>query len=194
MHAEQLELSGRSAVRLPMVGSASGWLEARSMQTIVRPVNRLLLLRHAHSAWPKPGESDFDRQLDETGRDEAISVGRLATEHGLSPDVMICSPALRCRQTAALFLTALPVPPQVAYDPALYSEDVEHYLAVCKTAEPGETLMIIGHNPMMEETFIRLVGSEASTWHIPSGFPTAALAVFVGTMDEPWRLETLLTP
>ena len=166
----------------------------RFMQSSIRPVIRLFLLRHAHSAWPRPGEKDFDRQLDDAGRDEAERIGRAAAGMGISPAALVCSSARRCQQTAEAFLTAMERTPAVTLDPGLYSEGVDHYLSLCAGMEVGDTLMIIGHNPMIEDTFTRLAGSEAASAHIPAGFPTAGLAAFVRSADEPWRLETLLTP
>ena len=164
------------------------------MQSHSPAASRLFLLRHAQSAWPRPGERDFERQLDQTGREEAERIGRAAAGMDISPTMLFCSPAERCRQTAAAFMSAMEHTPHVTLDPDLYSEGPEYYLAVCNRVEVGKSLMIIGHNPMIEETFNRLAGVKAANAHIPAGFPTAGLAAFARTDNEPWRLETLLTP
>lgn len=164
------------------------------MQSHSPPASRLFLLRHAQSAWPKPGERDFDRQLDATGREEAERIGRAAAGMDISPMMLVCSTAERCRQTAAAFMSAMEHAPEVTLDPALYSEGPEHYIAICNGIDNGRSLMIVGHNPMIEETFNRLVGVKAANAHIPAGFPTAGLAAFTRSGEEPWRLETLLTP
>lgn len=166
----------------------------RFMQSHSLAASRLFLLRHAQSAWPKPGERDFERQLDETGRQEAERIGRAAVGMDISPKTLVCSPAERCRQTAAAFMAAMEHAPHVILDPDLYSEGPEYYLSICNGVEEGKSLMIIGHNPMIEETFSRLAGMKAANAHIPAGFPTAGLAAFTRTGNEPWRLETLLTP
>lgn len=164
------------------------------MQSHPPAVSRLFLLRHAQSAWPKPGERDFDRQLDATGREEAERIGRAAASMDISPMILVCSTAERCRQTAAAFMSAMEHAPQVTLDDELYSEGPEHYLAICGSVEAGKSLMIVGHNPMIEETFNRLAGQKVATAQIPAGFPTAGLAAFTRSGNEPWRLETLLTP
>lgn len=164
------------------------------MQSHSPAATRLFLLRHAQSAWPRPGERDFERQLDQTGREEAERIGRAAAGMDISPAMLVCSPAERCRQTAAAFMSAMEHAPHVTLDPDLYSEGPEHYLTICNGVEEGKSLMIIGHNPMIEETFNRLAGMKAANAHIPAGFPTAGLAAFTRSGDEPWRLETLLTP
>lgn len=164
------------------------------MQSHTSPVSRLFLLRHAQSAWPKPGERDFDRQLDATGREEAERIGRAAAGMGMTPTMLVCSTAERCRQTAAAFMAAMEHASPVTLDPGLYSEGPEHYLAICNAVESGAGVMIVGHNPMIEETFNRLVGTRAANAHIPAGFPTAGLAAFIRHGTDPWSLETLLTP
>ena len=65
---------------------------------------RLYLVRHAHAGWATPGVSDFDRSLDETGRFEARDVAEQAALAGLVPNVLVSSPALRCRQTTSALL------------------------------------------------------------------------------------------
>ncbi|MCD2176811.1 SixA phosphatase family protein [Rhizobium sp. C1] len=164
------------------------------MQTTLPTVSRLFLLRHAQSAWPKPGERDFDRQLDTIGRAEAERIGRAAAGMDLSPTLLVCSTAERCKQTAAAFMAAMEHAPDVSLDPDLYSAGPDHYMAICQAVASGSSVMIVGHNPMIEEAFNRLAGARVASSHIPAGFPTAGLAAFTRSGDEPWRLETLLTP
>lgn len=164
------------------------------MQSQTRSLGRLLLLRHAHSAWPRPGQKDFDRSLDDTGRREAGRLAELAAAAGLVPDLIVCSPALRCKETAAIFVDAMPVTPAIRYDLALYAETAEHYVNLASTEGHGKSLMIVGHNPMIEETLLRLAGREAAEAFIPGGFPTAGLAVFNSAEPGAWTFETLLAP
>lgn len=164
------------------------------MQSHSRSIRRLFLLRHAHSAWPRPGQKDFDRTLDEAGRHEAEQLASLAASAGFSPDEILCSPAARCRETAAIFVSAMQTTPLVRYDDRLYGDSVEHYLAVAHAAWSVDCLMIVGHNPMIEGTLLRLAGREVVEKHIPGGFPTAGLAVFAQFDAEDWRFETLLAP
>ena len=164
------------------------------MQPQTRFLDRLLLLRHAHSAWPGPGQKDFDRRLDDAGRREAGKLAELAASAGLVPDMIICSPALRCKETAAIFVEAMPVKPAIRYDLALYAETAEHYVTVADNEGHGKSLMIVGHNPMIEETLLRMAGRETAEAHIPGGFPTAGLAVFHRTEPGAWMFETLLAP
>lgn len=164
------------------------------MQSNTPTVSRLFLLRHAQSAWPRPGERDFDRQLDAAGRGEAERIGRAAAGMDLLPTHLICSTAERCKQTAAAFMSAMEHAPDVTLDPNLYSGGADHYLSLCDAVRNGARVMIIGHNPMIEETFNRLAGARAAYAHIPAGFPTAGLAAFTRSGEERWQLDTLLTP
>lgn len=153
---------------------------------------RIVLVRHAHSAWPSPGKRDFDRELDAAGRAEATAMARGAVEAHVQPTSIICSPAERCLQTAAIYMDVAGASVTITYDPCLYSETVSHYKALADDIGPGETLMVIGHNSMIEETFICLGGARLAKNRLPGGFPTAGLAAFVRKGDGPWRLEALL--
>lgn len=164
------------------------------MQSSASSINRLFLLRHAHSAWPRPGEKDFDRQLDETGEAEAARIAHLAREHGLRPDRIVTSSARRCLQTAALFVSETESKAGIKEDIALYTEGVDYYLSLGATEGAQGAMMIVGHNPMIEESFIRLARSDMADRLIAAGFPTAGLAAFEKAADGTWRLQTLLTP
>src|SRR4029453_374030 len=85
----------------------------------------LVLLRHAKAETPgdKP---DFERELAHRGRRDATAAGSWLAVQGLYPDLVICSPATRTRQTwhqvAVALAQAVPehAAPQVHYDPGLY--------------------------------------------------------------------------
>ena len=69
----------------------------------------LFILRHAKSSWDNSALTDFERPLNERGRRDAPRMGRLMRERALRPDVILCSPAERTRQTAALARLALDI-------------------------------------------------------------------------------------
>ena len=64
----------------------------------------LSLLRHAKSSWANPGQQDFDRPLNERGLEAAPRMGAFMAEHGIAPDLVLCSPSVRTRQTLDLVL------------------------------------------------------------------------------------------
>jgi phosphohistidine phosphatase len=64
------------------------------------PARQLYILRHAKSAWDTDAPADFDRPLAKRGQKDAPRIGKWMHTHGLKPDVVISSPALRAKQTA----------------------------------------------------------------------------------------------
>ena len=74
----------------------------------------LFLLRHAKSSWSEPGLADFNRPLNERGRRAAPLIARYLAHCDLLPDLILCSAALRTRETLALMLPGLPAAPSCA--------------------------------------------------------------------------------
>jgi phosphohistidine phosphatase len=156
---------------------------------------QLILLRHAHSAWPSPGQSDFDRNIDSKGRLEAAAIGRLADSQGYLPLNIICSSATRCKETVGAFITHLAETPQIHLDKHLYDGRMGYYLEIIEKIGDGDRVLIAGHNPMIEETFKHLAGDsrDAHDW-LAAGYPTAGMSVFRRQDDGSWHLEAMLAP
>ena len=156
---------------------------------------RLFLLRHAHSSWPRPGEKDFDRSLDDTGRHEARSVAEMAASADYQPTRILCSPARRCTETVSIFLNAMEHAPEVILDGALYDRDATYYLEKIEEIEDGQSVLVAGHNPMIEETFKALSdGDQSAEEWLAGGYHTAGFAVFEALKGAKWRLQGLLSP
>ena len=142
-------------------------------------MSRLLLLRHAKAGWAEPGMRDFDRPLDATGRADAEAIGALLGETAPTPDLIVCSTARRARETLD------GVPPHIkdtvktVFTDGLYSTDATGYVEVIREAGKAETMLLIGHNPMMEDVAFALYdeGEQAAKDALLSGFPTSGLAV-----------------
>ena len=135
---------------------------------------RLYLVRHARAAWGAPGVSDFDRPLDDVGRAEARDVAEQAVLTGLVPEVLVSSPALRCRQTTAILLDVFrSVRP--TEDMALYSGGLDAYFAQIHAHAAHGSLMIVGHNPMIEAVAHHLASETEITAPMAMGYPTAGL-------------------
>lgn len=161
----------------------------------------LLLLRHAKAGWARPGMQDFDRPLDDTGRVQATATGAAMRARGLRPEIILCSPSRRTRETLSGLGEAVDIR-NVRFVEALYGGDASAYLSAIRTVEGAETTMLIGHNPMMENIGIALSGdgSEAATAALRHGFPTSGLAILrlpaSFTKAEPGQgyLEDFLVP
>jgi phosphohistidine phosphatase len=170
----------------------------------------LTLLRHAKSSWDQPALDDYERPLAKRGKKAAPQVGAALTAMGLRPDLVLCSGAVRARATLDLVLPKLGAPvPEVVYDDALYMAAPDALLARLHRIGPergGEAprhVMLVGHNPGLEELALLLAGSGADddTARMTEKFPTAAVAV-LGFNTDSWaaiepgagRLEHFLTP
>lgn len=166
-------------------------------------MTRLYLLRHAKAAWAQPGMRDLDRPLDAEGRRDAEALGGAMLARDYLADRIFCSTALRARQTWAGVSAILGGrADSVVYSDALYSSDATGYLAIIRGAGDAGSILVIGHNPMMEDLSLALAGDgEASARSsVASGFPACGLAVirFPGSLAEAapgkGHLEAFLTP
>lgn len=163
---------------------------------------RVYLLRHARAAWAEPGMRDFDRPLDEAGRADADAVGRAMSGAGHEPDRVICSGARRARETWELVAPHVPGAGEVSMTDQLYITDATGYLNFIHEAAGHERLLIVGHNPMIEDLCFALARSAepAAEEARAGGFPAAGLAVisFPGALDQAapglGHLESFLAP
>jgi phosphohistidine phosphatase len=115
-----------------------------------RPPDRtLVLLRHAKAEPPDNYAEDFDRPLSRRGRADAEAAGAWLASAGLVPDQVLCSAAVRTRETWLAVSAAFgPVP--VTYEQSLYlSNAVEALELIQATDASVGTLLVIGHNPTM---------------------------------------------
>lgn len=142
----------------------------------------LSLLRHAKSSWDDPELQDFDRPLNARGLEAAPRMGRHMQTLGLAPDLVLCSSAMRTRQTAALLLEALnPTPPGIAYEEALY--EASRGALIDRLARVGNAVrhvLLIGHNPGLHDLVLHLADRPMPPLlaAIEKKFPTGALVVF----------------
>ena len=141
----------------------------------------LLVLRHAKSSWHDPALDDHDRPLNKRGQQDGPRMGELVREHRLTPDVIISSDAVRARLTAEAVAEAARYTSEILLDPHLYLASPAGILAVLRTVRETKagTVMIVGHNPGLEELVEQLTGEQHD-------LPTAALARIVLPIDR-WR-------
>ena len=154
---------------------------ARDSRTSI-PV-RLLLLRHAKSDW-SGSVGDHDRPLASRGRKAMPRMGAFMRKKGYVPAAILCSTAARTKETVELLLPALRADPKIRYEESLYLGEWRTLLGVVQTAAAADTpLMVVGHNPGLEQLAIALSvqpeddGERARREKLERKFPTAALAV-----------------
>lgn len=150
----------------------------------------LLLLRHAKSDWDDPNLSDHDRPLAARGRLAAPKMARHIARTDVLPDLVLCSTAVRARQTLDLIRPALPAGPRL-YEPELYTFEASALLQrLQQCPADARTVMVVGHNPALESLALRLCsgqkeGKKDHPLHrLRHKFPTAALATLA--LPCPW--------
>jgi len=160
----------------------------------------LLLLRHAKSSWDDRSLDDHRRTLNARGERDAPRMGRLVRDERLIPGLVISSDAVRARLTAEAMADASGYSGPIRLERRLYhAGPVEILAAVRAVAGPDlETVMIVGHNPGLEELVAALTGERED-------LPTAALAQIAlsigrwsdlrlgtrGTLVRVWRPKEL---
>src|SRR3979490_3560437 len=127
---------------------------------MTRVMRRILLLRHAKSAWSDPGASDYERPLNRRGQDAARRIGPYLDRHRLVPEYVLCSTATRARETWDLVAAEIPAAPPPYYDERLYNAAPGSILDVLRQASPAiKSLLLVGHNPGLQELSTLLIAS-----------------------------------
>ncbi|MEV4507705.1 histidine phosphatase family protein [Dactylosporangium sp. NPDC049525] len=142
----------------------------------------LILLRHAKSVDPDPYPTDLERPLSPRGRRDAAAAGEWLREQGLLPDLVLCSTAVRTRET----LEGLALTAPVVFEHRLYLGPADDTLDLLRNGAPDvSTLLVIGHNPTLS-MLSDLLDADA----LPDeGLATSGIAVH--TVPGAWRdLET----
>jgi len=140
-------------------------------------MRRLLLLRHAATEPARPGHHDRDRRLTPDGEREAAGVGEHLRGEGTPPDVVLCSPATRARQTAA----ALGLDAPVVVSDRLYDAGARDIVDVLRSlGDDVERVLVVGHAPGLPAVARDLADPDRSDADalaaIEWRFPTATLA------------------
>ena len=144
------------------------------------------LLRHAKSSWKEPELDDHDRPLSKRGRRAATALSDYLQRSPLAPDIVICSSAVRARQTLDIIGTAIQ-PPKVVMGRAIYEASPRKLLTLLRQLpESAEGVLLIGHNPALHELAVTLadVKSAGKLPSLSEKFATAALASF--RFDGSW--------
>ena len=136
----------------------------------------LYLLRHAKSSWSDPTLPDRERPLAPRGRRDAKRIADHLVRLGIAPELVLCSSARRTRETLELLEPALGAA-TVSLEAELYAAWagalLERLHAVPETVA---SVMLIGHNPGLQELALELVSAGDELARLEAKFPTAALA------------------
>jgi phosphohistidine phosphatase len=140
-------------------------------------MKRLTLLRHAKSGWDAPVARDFDRRLNARGRKAARAMGREMQRLGLGFDLILASPAARVTETLTELAQGYGGAAATDFDEHIYLASVETLLDIVRAADDAlDRLLIVGHNPGMEQLALLLAEGGALRDRIAAKYPTGALA------------------
>jgi phosphohistidine phosphatase len=148
---------------------------------------RIVLLRHAKADWPQV--SDHDRPLAERGRKDAPVAGRWLAGAGVTPELALCSTAVRTRETWKLCAGELPRRPKTVYDDRLYEASPGELIAVVNGVDDEvHDLLLVGHNPGLHGLADALAAEAEGDLRARmnrGGFPACAVAVL--TLTGGWK-------
>lgn len=145
---------------------------------------------------------DFERLLSTGGAKDAAMIADQLLRAGQIPDIILSSSAMRCRQTADAIYRALGRRPVCRFLDDFYQAAPVTYLEALEDIESENAVMIVGHNPGIEEAFLMLAGHEAFNKACPYGYPTAGVAILdyiatdsAGTAPaQHWKVTDFLAP
>lgn len=155
-----------------------------------------MLLRHAKSDWKQEDLIDIERPLANRGKKNAVKLGKWLLDKDLLPDLILCSPAQRAQQTMRRICNECSANAVIVDE--LYLADSQQLLQVLAETPNAERVMIIGHNPGLEELLHLLThGLDHEKIQL---FPTCALAHLV--LPDDWiniepgtaKLQQFITP
>jgi phosphohistidine phosphatase len=140
-------------------------------------VRTLYLLRHLKSSWDDPALPDRDRPLAPRGRRAGRKLARHLRASGAAPELVLCSPSVRTRETLEAILPALG-DPEVRFPPELYAAAEEELLDAVRGVEADiGSVLVIAHNPGLQDLTLWLAGSgdEDARRRVGEKLPTGAL-------------------
>jgi phosphohistidine phosphatase len=140
----------------------------------------LMLLRHAKSDWDDAGAADIDRPLNSRGQRAAQAMGRHIAAHGPSPQLVLCSPAKRARDTWNIVAAELKARPALQIETDIYDFGDGTALLDCLRHKGGvvPSVMLVGHSPSIAGLAVKIVGKDEGPLRelLRKKYPTAALA------------------
>lgn len=149
-------------------------------------MSSVIFLRHAKSDWDAGATNDLDRPLADRGRQAAAAVGVFLAEAGHVPNLVLCSPAARARETLDLAMAAGDWSCPTETSDELYYGTVDDIIDLaCQRLVP--VIMLVGHEPTMSSALEQLTGADLR-------MPTGAMARANLHPENSGQLEWLIPP
>ena len=123
-----------------------------------------MMMRHAKSSWDEAGLKDFNRELAPRGEKAAPVMGHFLKMIDHVPDYIIASPAKRAKHTANLVLDICCKSVKIIWDETLYTGSGKDYgKALQQVSEDYSNVLIIGHNPSIQEAAVYLFDANGTS-------------------------------
>jgi phosphohistidine phosphatase len=149
-------------------------------------MHTLYLLRHAKSSWADRTLPDRERPLAPRGYRDAKQIAKHLARLGIRPELVLCSSAERTRKTLELVRPALGTSGTMRLETELYAASSDELLERLRVVpEEVASVMLIGHNPGLQDLALVLASAGADLERLTAKFPTAALATLTVT-NTPW--------
>lgn len=150
-------------------------------------MKQLYLLRHAKSSWNDPSVEDFDRPLSKRGARAVAILVKYFRHHRIRPDLVLCSPARRARQTIEPLLPP-PSDVPITFEPRLY-EAAPTTLRALLTDLPQScrSVLVVGHNPGLQRLALGLAipgKAQSMLTKLAEKFPTGGLVTLSAPIDD----------
>lgn len=146
-------------------------------------MRELILLRHAHAEPLVEGQTDLDRPLSAEGLVEAEASGRWLKEQAMVPDLALCSPSRRTRETLDAVLAAIGYVDQ-RLDESIYDATSGTLAAMVDAHRDVERLLVVGHNPGLERLAALMHSGQSGDYR---GMPPGSIVVL--TMPVETEIE-----
>jgi len=123
-------------------------------------MKKIILVRHAKSAWNNPFLNDHDRPLAERGIADAPIMATRLKNRGIIPDFILSSTALRAVETAKITAKILGYSnDEIQLEKSLFHASPNQLLKIIRMKNySADTLLVFGHNPGFNDLILYLGG------------------------------------
>jgi phosphohistidine phosphatase len=137
-------------------------------------------MRHAKSSWKDESLADHERPLKKRGKKDSKLIAKVIKKKDLIPDLILCSSAVRTKETVEVLADVLDYDGEIIYSDELYMGEPQDFVNALKDLdEKYETVLIVGHNPGLE-AYLQIIDGEIEA------VPTGGLGYLVLVLDD-WK-------
>lgn len=149
---------------------------------------KIILLRHGQAETASILQTDISRKLSLEGLTEAENVGKILLKQNITPDLVVCSTAIRTCETFSQLQKSFATPLKIEYRQEVYNASAKELENIITSLEEDlHNILIIGHNPALYQlaTTLAKTGDEALIDNLHLQFPPCSIAII--EIDEIWK-------